>query len=101
MTGGGSASPWSVLRSRRPQTRLETSCTRTGRPRRRLLEHEDSRPAGEGDSHTARTHVAEESDSGIVPMNHSNKDGKPLVESEEGRPLIRRTLINPARTRHR
>src|SRR3989454_4554496 len=89
MTGGGSASPWSVLRSRRPQTRLETSCTRTGRPRRRLLEHEDSRPAGEGDSHTARTHVAEESDSGIVPMNHSNKDGKPLVESEEGRPLIK------------
>src|SRR2546427_3687554 len=89
MTGGGSASPWSVLRSRRPQTRLETSCTRTGRPRRRLLEHEDSRPAGEGDSHTARTHVAEESDSGIVPMNHSNKDGKTLVESEEGRPLIK------------
>ena len=51
--------------------------------------HEDSRPAGEGDSHTARMHVAEESDSGIVPMNHSNQDGKPLVESEEGRPLIK------------
>src|SRR5664280_3689991 len=30
------ASPSSVLRSQRPQTRLETSCTRTGRPRRRL-----------------------------------------------------------------
>ena len=28
--------------------------------------HDDSRPAGEGDSHTARMHVAEESDSGIV-----------------------------------
>src|SRR6266852_1128607 len=28
MTGGANASPWSVLRSRRPQTRLETSCTR-------------------------------------------------------------------------
>ncbi len=27
--------------------------------------HEDSRPAGEGDSHTARAHVFEESDSGI------------------------------------
>ena len=51
--------------------------------------HEDSGPAGEGDSHTARMHVAEESDSGIVPMNHSNQDGKPLVESEEGRPLIK------------
>jgi hypothetical protein len=50
---------------------------------------EGSRPAGEGDSHTARTHITEESDSGIVPMNHSNQDGKPLVESEEGRPLIK------------
>jgi hypothetical protein len=28
--------------------------------------HEASRSAGEGDSHTARMHVAEESDSGIV-----------------------------------
>jgi integrase len=31
-----SASSCSVRRSRRPQTRLETSCTRTGRPRRHL-----------------------------------------------------------------
>jgi hypothetical protein len=51
--------------------------------------HEASRPAGEGDSHTARVYVAEESDSGIVPMNHSNQDGKPLAESEEGRPLLK------------
>ncbi len=51
--------------------------------------HEGSRPAGEGDSRTARMHVSEESDSGIVPMNHSNQDGKPLAESEEGRPLIK------------
>jgi ribosomal protein S14 len=29
--------PLTVLRSQRPQTRLETSCTRTGRPRRHLL----------------------------------------------------------------
>src|SRR5208337_3848452 len=34
MTLGDNASPGPVLRSRRPQTRLETSCTRTGRPRR-------------------------------------------------------------------
>src|SRR3982075_1551064 len=33
MIGGDSASPCSVRRSRRPQARLETSCTRTGRPR--------------------------------------------------------------------
>lgn len=49
----------------------------------------DGRSAGEGDSHTARMHVLEESDSGIVPMNHSNKDGTPLAEGEEGRPLVK------------
>src|SRR6266446_10742866 len=34
-------------------------------------------------------YVSEESDSGIVPMNHSNNDGKPSAEGEEGRPLIK------------
>ena len=34
-------------------------------------------------------YVCEESHSGIVPMNHSNKDGTSLAESEEGRPLIK------------
>jgi len=33
------------------------------------------RTAGEGLGRTARMHVSEESHSGIVPMNHSNKDG--------------------------
>ena len=47
------------------------------------------RPAGEGRSRTARVHVFEESDSGTVPMNHSNKSGQPPAESEEGRPLIK------------
>ena len=47
------------------------------------------RPAGEGSSHTARVHVFEESDSGTVPMNHSNKGGRLPAESEEGRPLIK------------
>jgi hypothetical protein len=46
------------------------------------------RTAGEGSGHTARMHVPEESDSGRLPMSHSNKDGKPLAESEEGRLLI-------------
>ena len=50
---------------------------------------ERDRPAGEGKSRTARMHVFEESDSGIVPMNHSNKSGKPPAESEEGRTLIK------------
>jgi group II intron reverse transcriptase/maturase len=49
---------------------------------------EDDRPAGEGDSQTARVHVSEESDSGIVPMNHSNQGERGLTESEEGRLLI-------------
>src|SRR5512141_1911997 len=47
------------------------------------------RPVGKGESRTARMHVFEESDSGTVPMNHSNKSGKPRAESEEGRPLIK------------
>jgi RNA-directed DNA polymerase len=34
-------------------------------------------------------HIVEESDSGILPMNHSNKDDRPLAESGEGRPLIK------------
>jgi len=40
-------------------------------------------------------HVPEESDSGIVPMNHSNKDGKPYTENEEGRPLIEENTHPP------
>jgi len=34
-------------------------------------------------------HVSEESDSGIVPMKHSNNDGKPSAESAEGRLLVK------------
>ena len=34
-------------------------------------------------------YVSEESDSGVVPMNHSNRDGRPSAEGEEGRPLIK------------
>jgi hypothetical protein len=47
------------------------------------------RPAGEGKSQTDRVHIFEESDSGTVPMNHSNNGGEPPAESEEGRPLIK------------
>ena len=52
-----------------------------------------SRTAGEGSGHTARMHVPEESDSGILPMNHSNKDGKLSAESEEGRLLIKENTL--------
>ena len=43
--------------------------------------------------HTARVYVCEESHRGIVPMNHSNKDGKPLAESEEERPLMEQSTM--------
>jgi hypothetical protein len=49
----------------------------------------DGRPAGEGPGRTARVYVCEESHSGVVPMNHSNKDMRSSAESEEGRPLIK------------
>ena len=54
------------------------------------------RPAGEGSGRTARMYGSEESDSGIVPMNHSNKDEKSLAESEEGRPLIKENTLQPS-----
>ena len=50
---------------------------------------QSSRPAGEGSGRTARVHVTEVSDSGTVPMNHSNKIEQSMAESEEGRPLIK------------
>jgi hypothetical protein len=62
-----------------------------------MPEAEDrGRPAGEGSSHTARVHVFEESDSGTVPMNHSNKSGRPPAESEEERPLIKENTHQPS-----
>src|ERR1700693_5630377 len=65
----------------------ETSETPAAQPGRRS--------AGEGLSHKARTYVYEESHSGIVPMNHSNKDGKLSAESGEGRPLIKENAGQP------
>src|SRR2546429_2088533 len=50
------------------------------------------RTAGEGSGHTARVYVPEESHRGIVPMNHSNKDGTSLAERVGG------TLVTTANT---
>jgi RNA-directed DNA polymerase len=36
--------------------------------------------------------VPEESDSGVLPMNHSNKIEQSMAESEEGRPLIEENI---------
>ena len=52
-----------------------------------------TRTAGEGSGHTARMHVPEESDSGILPMSHSNKDEQLSAESEEGRLLIKENTL--------
>jgi len=40
--------------------------------------------------------VTEESDSGVLPMNHSNKVEQSMAESEEGRPLIRENIHQPS-----
>jgi retron-type reverse transcriptase len=55
-----------------------------------------NRTVGEGVSRTAHTYVPEESDSGVLPMNRSNKDGKPLAENEEGRPLVKENIHQPS-----
>ena len=52
------------------------------------------RTAGEGSGHTARVYVSEESHCGIVPMNHSNKDGTSSAESEEGRLRIKENTFS-------
>jgi RNA-directed DNA polymerase len=66
---------------------------------RETSETPDSKPgnrtAGEGSGRTARMYVFEESHDGIVPMNHSNKDKRPLAESEEGRPSIKENASQP------
>ena len=40
-------------------------------------------------------HVSEESDSGILPMNHSNNDERASAEKGEGRPLIKENAPQP------
>ena len=53
-----------------------------------------SRSAGEGSGHTARVYVSEGSHRGIVPMNHSNKDGASSAESEEGRLRLKENALS-------
>jgi hypothetical protein len=85
MTEGASASRRSVLRSHRPQTRPEASCTRTGRPPGRVSAPTGSRPVREGESRAADMYVLEESDHAVLPMKPPNKKGQPLAEAGEGR----------------
>jgi len=57
----------------------------------------DSRSVGEGLGRTARMYVSEESDRGVIPMNHSNKDGVSSAESEEGRLRIKENTFHSTR----
>jgi hypothetical protein len=89
MSGNDSASPRSVWRSRRPHCQPRNFMHENRETSETPASESSRRSAGEGLGHTALMYVCEESDSGIVPMNHSNKDGASLAESEEGRPLIK------------
>jgi hypothetical protein len=98
MTRGASASLGPALRSLRPQST----------PRHFLHENRETleapvtvyrgRSAGKGDRRTARMHVSEESDSGVVRMKHSNQDRRSSAESAEGRPRVKENT-HPSHTR--
>jgi hypothetical protein len=89
MDGNDSASSRTILRSRRPQSTPRNFMHENGETSEISAIDADRRTAGEGQGRTARMYVFEESDSGVVPMNHSNKDRRLSAESEEGRPLIK------------
>ena len=55
------------------------------------------RPVGEGDSRTTLRHAGQESDSGVVPMKGSNKEGNPTAENLEGRPETKENVREPHR----
>jgi hypothetical protein len=94
MDGSDSASSCAVRRGRRPH----------GTPRNFMHENRETseipvanlsdRTAGEGSGRTARMHVCEGSHRGIVPMNHSNKDGASSAESEEGRLRLKENTLS-------
>jgi len=89
MDRGASASSCSVRRSRRPHSTPRNFMHENRETSETPAVQWGGRSAGEGKSHTARMYVSEESHSGVVPMNHSNKDMRSSAESEEGRPLIK------------
>src|ERR1019366_2529071 len=75
MDGNDNASPRTVLRSRRPQNTPRNFMHENRETSEMSVIEADCRTAGEGQGRTARMHVSEESDSGVIPMNHSKKDG--------------------------
>jgi len=53
------------------------------------------RPVGEGQGHKTHRYASQESDSGVVPMKGSNKEGQPTAESLEGRPGTKENVREP------
>ena len=95
MGGNDSASPRTILRSRRPQSTPRNFLHENRGISEISMIDADCRMAGEGQGPTACVHIFEESDSGVLPMNHSNKDGRLSAKSEEGRPLIKENTHQP------
>jgi hypothetical protein len=93
MNRGDSASPYSVRRSRRPHSTPRNFMHENRETSETPAVQSGSRSAGEGLGRTARMRVCEESHCGIVPMNHSNKDGTSSAESEEGRLRIKENTL--------
>ena len=89
MSGSDNASSRSVRRSRRPHSTPRNFMHENRETSKTPAVQTDSRSAGEGLGRTARMYVSEESDRGVIPMNHSNKDGFPSAEDEEGRLRIK------------
>ena len=98
MSESDNASFHSVRRSRRPHS-TPRNFMHENRETSETPVVTDNRSAGEGLGRTARVHVCEESHRGIVPMNHSNKDGASSAESEEGRLRLKDNTLPSTRTR--
>ena len=84
MDGSDNASFRPVRRGRRPHG-TSRNFMHENRETSEIPAGNRCRSAGEGPGRTARVYVCEESHCGVVPMNHSNKDGTSSAESEEGR----------------
>jgi hypothetical protein len=92
MVRSDNASSCSVRRGRRPHGTSRNFLHENRETSEIPAVPTDGRSAGEGSGRTARMDVCEESHCGIVPMNHSNKDGTPSAESEEGRLRIKENV---------
>jgi RNA-directed DNA polymerase len=53
------------------------------------------RPVGEGQGRKTHRRAGQESDSGVVPVKGSNKEGQPTAESLEGRPGTKENVRQP------